>query len=96
MHQPSLFTRDDTFFGVCEGLGQDLGINSQLLRLVFAGLLFWNPVAAIGGYLAMGLLIAGLRFAFPDRIPAAVADEAGSQEVPADVEAEPAPVRLAA
>ncbi len=92
MHQPSLFTRNDTFFGVCEGLGQDLGINAQLLRLVFAGLLFWNPVAAIGGYLAIGLFIAGLRFVFPERTSAPVADEAGSQEVSADEEVEPVPL----
>ncbi len=96
MHQPSLFTRNDTFFGVCEGLGQDLGINAQLLRLVFAGLLFWNPVAAIGGYLAIGLFIAGLRFAFPDRTSAPVADAAGPQEASADEEVEPVPVPLAA
>ena len=96
MHQPSLFTRNDTFFGVCEGLGQDLGINAQLLRLVFAGLLFWNPLATIAGYLAMGLFIAGLRFAFPDRTAAAVADKASTEELPADVEVEPVPVPLAA
>jgi hypothetical protein len=45
--QSNLFTRDDTFFGVCEGLGQDLGISPNLLRLAFAIGTFFNPVGAI-------------------------------------------------
>lgn len=96
MPQPSLFTRNDTFFGVCEGLGADLGINAQLLRLVFAGLLFWNPLAAIGGYLAIGLFIAALRFVFPDRAAAPAASGPKTLEISAEAEAEPVPVPLAA
>ena len=37
----SVLTRDDTFFGVCEAIGEDLGINAQLLRLGFA-LALWR------------------------------------------------------
>lgn len=63
--QRSLFTRDDTFFGVCEALGEDLRIPANLLRVALAGLLFWNPAAAIGGYAAAGLLVLATRLLFP-------------------------------
>jgi phage shock protein PspC (stress-responsive transcriptional regulator) len=62
----SLLTRQDTFFGVCEGLGEDLGIHSNLIRLTFAGLLFWNPVAALISYVAAGLFVATLRWIVPN------------------------------
>lgn len=62
----SLLSRGDTFFGVCEGLGEDLGIHSNLIRLAFAGLLFWNPVAALISYLAAGSFVAALRWLVPN------------------------------
>lgn len=62
---PSLLSRGDTFFGVCEGLGEDLRIHPNLFRLSFAGLLFWNPVAAVVGYLAVGLVVALTRWLYP-------------------------------
>lgn len=91
---PNLFTRSDTFFGVCEGLGEDLRIPANLIRLALAGLLFWNPVLAIGGYLAVGLVIAAARFLFPDPLPApASVDDAAGQPTE---QAEPEPMPLAA
>ncbi len=63
----NLFTRDDTFFGVCEALGEDLHIPSNLLRLAMAPLLIWNPVGTAVGYLAVGVVIASIRFVFPNR-----------------------------
>ena len=63
----NLFLRDDTFFGVCEALGEDLHIPSNLLRLAMAPLLIWNPVATFVGYVAVGLVIASIRFVFPNR-----------------------------
>jgi phage shock protein PspC (stress-responsive transcriptional regulator) len=56
--QHNLLTRPDTFFGVCEGLGEDFHIHPNILRVTLAGMLFWNPPAAIGAYAAAGALVA--------------------------------------
>ena len=61
----NLFTRDDTFFGVCQGLGEDTGIPPSLLRVGVAFALFWNPLAAIGAYVVLGLVVALSRLLFP-------------------------------
>jgi phage shock protein C len=55
--QGNLFMRDDTFFGVCQGLGEDLGIHPNLLRLTVAGLLFFDPMIALYTYLGAGVLV---------------------------------------
>lgn len=80
----NLFTRDDTFFGVCEGLGQDLGVPANLLRLGFAGLLFYSPVASIGLYFGLGALVLASRLIFPKRARklAAVAAPVVAQAAP--------------
>lgn len=65
--RPNLFTRDDTFFGVCEGLGEDLHLPSNLVRLAFVPLLFLYPVAAFGLYAGLGVLVALTRWLVPDR-----------------------------
>ena len=90
--QFNLFTRPDTFFGVCEGLGEDLGIHANLFRVAFAALLFWNPPAALGAYAAAGVLVAATRFIAPNpRIASAEAEQ-----VPAAVQAEAEQLPLAA
>jgi phage shock protein PspC (stress-responsive transcriptional regulator) len=43
----SVLTRDDTFFGVCEALGEDFGFNPFYLRLALGVGLIWNPLAMI-------------------------------------------------
>lgn len=63
--QPSLIARDDTLLGVCEALGQDLGFNPLYLRVVFAGLLLWNPIVVLGTYAALGVIVLGSRLLFP-------------------------------
>ena len=83
----SVLTRDDTFFGVCEAIGEDLGINAQLLRLGFALALFFNPVAAFGSYAAAGLVVAVSRWLVPNPRVAA-APEAIAAEAPSAAEAE--------
>ena len=67
----NLFTRDDTFFGVCEGLGQDLRIPANLIRVTLAGLAFFYPVPVVATYLGLGVLVLATRFFFPD-VPAEV------------------------
>lgn len=67
----NLFTRDDTFFGVCEGLGEDLRVPSNLLRMAFAVGLFFSPVAVLATYAALGLLVLVTRLVSPRPQPAA-------------------------
>ena len=64
----NLMLRNDTILGVCEALGQDFGINPNWLRVAFCAPIYWNPLAIIGAYLALGLVVAATRFAFPDRV----------------------------
>lgn len=104
--QPNLFTRDDTFFGVCEGLGEDLGINANWLRLGIAGSIFFAPVQVAVGYLAMGAVVALTRWiapnparSLPQAIDAPIDNaETNSAAIPADAvmvaanEAEPMPL----
>ncbi|HEX8401694.1 MAG TPA: PspC domain-containing protein [Allosphingosinicella sp.] len=103
MHHAShnLLTRPDTFFGVCEGLGEDLRIHANILRLALAGILFWNPFVAIGAYAAMAVLVLLSRWMFPS--PRVGVDTAARSEPAASAQAaaEPAeevvePVLLAA
>ncbi|RZM24452.1 MAG: PspC domain-containing protein [Sphingomonas sp.] len=60
-----LFDRPDTFFGVCEGLGQDLGFNANILRILLGVAVLWNPVVVISTYLVLGLAVALSRWVYP-------------------------------
>lgn len=62
--------RSDTFLGVCEAIGQDLGFNSNWLRALFAVLLLWNPEVIVGAYLGLGAVVAATRLLLPDSRPA--------------------------
>jgi phage shock protein PspC (stress-responsive transcriptional regulator) len=98
--QPSLFARDHTFFGVCEGLGEDFGFNPVYLRLTLAGLMFWNPVAVLAGYAGLGAVVLVSRLLIPDPRPATAAvgavAAAGEAPVEANDAAEREPLALAA
>ncbi len=83
--RPWLIARNDTFFGVCEGLGEDLGIHSNWFRLGFALALFFAPLATIATYFAAGVLVASGRFLF--RAPKAKA-ETGLVEVASETQVE--------
>jgi phage shock protein C len=92
----NLLTRDDTFLGVCEALGEDLRIPPTLLRLVFAGVLFWNPVVSIAVYLGLGAFIALTRWLVPNPRVEAEAEFAPATEcvaeAPAEAREEPLPI----
>ena len=88
----NLFTRDDTLLGVCEGLGEEFGFHPNYLRVALASLLLWNPLAVIGGYLAVGAVLAVSRWLVPVRRAPAPAAETPA---PADND-EAAPLPLAA
>jgi phage shock protein PspC (stress-responsive transcriptional regulator) len=76
MQTANLLTRDDTFFGVCEALGKDLGFSPNILRVVFGVAVMWNPALVIGIYAALGVVVFATRYFFP------AAPTAGSTEVP--------------
>jgi phage shock protein C len=71
--KPNLLLRDDTFFGVCEALGEDLGFHANWLRAALAVLLLYNPLAAIGAYAAAGAVVAFSRLVVRSRRPAVTA-----------------------
>ena len=99
--QPNLFTRPDTFFGVCQGLGEDLRIHPNLFRIALAGLLFWNPLAAIGAYAVLALIVGASRWIVPSPkaqpSPAATSVADASADHPSSEQVEETePVLLAA
>ena len=100
MQSSNLIARPDTFFGVCEGLSEDLGIHANFFRIAFAGLFFWNPLAALGAYAATGAVVALSRFLFPNPRAAAAPAERPAKAEPAPqlgtAEAEEERVPLAA
>ena len=69
----NLILRNDTILGVCEAIGQDFGFNPTWLRIAFCLPVFWNPAAVVVAYMVLGLVVAGTRFAFPDRYAQAAA-----------------------
>jgi len=82
----SVLTRDDTFFGVCEALGEDFGFHPNLLRLAFALTLFFSPLAAVAGYAAAGLVVAATRWLVPN--PRVAVPETIESDGPASAAAE--------
>lgn len=78
--ETAIFARDDTFFGVCQALGEDFGFPPNLLRVAMAVALFWNPVAVIAFYVGAGLVVALTRWLVPNpRMPQPAEPEAEPQ-----------------
>lgn len=71
----NLLLRNDTFLGVCEGLGQDFGFHANWLRIAFALAFFFSPVGVVAAYLGLGLIVAVSRLAFPNRSGATISHE---------------------
>lgn len=61
----NLFQRRDTFFGICEAVGQDFGFNPLWLRLAFVAPLFFFPVQTFAGYFGLGVVVLASRLLFP-------------------------------
>lgn len=59
------FNRPDTFFGICEAIGQDFGFNPLWLRLAFVPPIFFAPLLALGAYVALGIVVLASRLIFP-------------------------------
>ena len=75
--------RHDTLLGVCEGLGRTLGINPNILRVIFGILLLWNPVIIISAYVGIGVLLALVHWLVPDGRAAAAQPIEGDVRVEA-------------
>lgn len=77
METTNLFRRRDTFFGICEAVGQDFGFNPLWLRLAFIAPLFFFPVQTFAAYFGLGAIVLTARLIFPaktaDAAPAASA-----------------------
>ena len=67
----NLFRRHDTFFGICEAVGQDFGFNPLWLRLAFIAPLFFFPVQTFSAYFALGVIVLASRLLFPSKAAAA-------------------------
>jgi phage shock protein PspC (stress-responsive transcriptional regulator) len=63
--KPSLLRRQHTILGVCEAIGEDFGFNPVILRVAFAGGLYFSPIGVIGLYLGLGLAVALSRWLYP-------------------------------
>jgi phage shock protein PspC (stress-responsive transcriptional regulator) len=68
----NLFRRRDTFFGICEAVGQDFGFNPLYLRLAFIAPLFFFPAQTFAGYFGLGIVVLASRLIFPAKSAAAV------------------------
>ena len=88
--QPSLFARDHTFFGVCEGLGEDFGFNPLYLRVALPVPLFFFPTETLAFYVVAGVVVLLSRLLFPDP-RAAVAEETRRKPAPEPSVVEPTP-----
>jgi phage shock protein C len=67
----NLFRRRDTFFGICEAVGQDFGFNPLWLRLAIVAPLFFFPVQTFIAYFALGAVVLVSRLLFPAKANAA-------------------------
>jgi phage shock protein C len=66
--QPSLLARHDTFFGVCEAIGQDFGFHSNYVRVALGLGLLLSPLATVAAYIGAGVLVAISRWVYPARV----------------------------
>lgn len=62
-----LFNRPDTLLGICEGIGREFGFHPNILRVALAIPLVWNPLIAIGVYLALGVALLISHLVMPTR-----------------------------
>ena len=63
----NVFMRDDTFFGVCQAIGDDLGIHPNWLRFGLGVSLLISPTAVVATYVGPGVLVLTTRLIVPVR-----------------------------
>ena len=86
----SIFTRSDTMLGVCQALGEDLGISPNWFRVGLALIVVVNFGAAFAAYGALALIVLASRILFPN------SRKAETEVAPAAAEKAAAPVIEAA
>lgn len=59
--------KKDNLFGICNAIGEDLGVNPLWPRLVFASAFMFDPVIVISSYFALGAFVLIARLVFPPR-----------------------------
>ena len=57
--------RSHTFLGVCEAIGEDFGFNANYLRVPLGAIVVFNVWAAVGAYVALGVIVLASRLLFP-------------------------------
>lgn len=89
--QTNVFARPDTFFGVCEAIGQDTGINANVLRVALGVSVLIYPTAVLATYAFLGVVVFATRWFFPARarstateVPAAPAQNAADNDAQAE------------
>lgn len=93
--RPNLFLRHDTILGVCQGLGEEFGVNPNFLRVPFAAGILWNPLAIFGIYLGLGAALALARWIYP-KPPVATAPRLTAEGAAAHADNEADPLSIAA
>ncbi|UVO54225.1 PspC domain-containing protein [Sphingomonas sp. SUN039] len=63
----ALVRRDDTFFGVCQAVGDDFGFNPNWLRVALALPVIFNPWMSVVAYVVLALAVVASRLAAPVR-----------------------------
>ena len=86
MQTTSLFARDDTFLGVCQAIGDDLGFNPLWLRLAIAVGLLWNPTVVVATYAALAVVVLASRLLFPAPKPVLEAEAPAAEPVQPELE----------
>lgn len=94
--RPNLFTRPDTMFGVCQGIGEDLGFNPNYLRLALPLPLFLYPVTTIAAYAVLGVIVFTVRWLMPNRLVPVEGAEATIEPAATDIVTDEVPLPLAA
>ena len=77
-NQAALPLRAHTILGVCEAIGEDFGFNPVFLRVPLAASVLWNPLVALGAYLALGAVVLASRLLFPKRSSSAASEAPAS------------------
>ena len=92
----NLFHRRDTFFGICEAVGQDFGFNPLWLRLAFVAPIFFFPVQSFIGYFVLGGAVLASRLLFPAKTAATATPALSAVEGTSQTSEKPAEYALAA
>jgi phage shock protein PspC (stress-responsive transcriptional regulator) len=78
--------RSHTFLGVCEAIGEDFGFNANFIRIPLGAIVVFNIWAAVGAYLALGVVVLASRLLFPPRVTGQPAAPASTNPANRDFE----------